>query len=74
MLRPVVTDPLAAQIDVPRQTGRWFAADDLIQRIILIVGDRDANLDGPMIVGSLRGDFSLRLPRRDPGRSALPMD
>ena len=59
MLLAVFADALAAEVDVPGQALRGFATDDLMQRIVFILRDGDANLDGPVIVGDLCGDFRL---------------
>ena len=62
ILRAVFANSLAADVDVPRQTLRRLAADDLMERIVLILHDRDADLDRPVIVRHVRRDFGLRFP------------
>ena len=38
-----------------------------MQRIVLVLNDRNANLDVPVIVGDMRRNFGL--PRRDTART-----
>jgi hypothetical protein len=43
---------------------RRFMANDLVKRIILILGDRNANLDSPVIVRYVSRNFGLQLPAK----------
>jgi hypothetical protein len=56
---------------VPRQALRRLAADDLVQRIVFVLRDRQADFDAPVIVGDVRGDFGLRVPA-EPLASGAP--
>ena len=62
VFRVLLANPLPTDVDVPRQALVRLAADDPIQRIVLVLGHRDAKLDVPVIVGDVRGDLGLRVP------------
>ena len=76
VLRAVVTNPLAAHVDVPGQALRRFFADDLVQRIVRVLRDRNANLDRPVVVGDVRSDFRFGRPVEPlaPWCSAIKID
>ena len=65
-LGSVLSSALAADIEMPGQTLRGLAADDVVERIVLVFGHRNPDFDGPMILRDLRRDFRLRFPT-EPG-------
>jgi hypothetical protein len=73
-LLAVLANALAAEVDVPRQALRGMTADDLIQRIVLVRGDREANLDGPVILGDTRGNLRLRVHSNDFPAAPIQID
>ena len=46
--------------DVPGQVDGRLIADDLVVGVVFILGDRDTDLDNPMVVGDVSGDLGLR--------------
>jgi len=62
VLLGVFANALAADVDVPGQAARGLAPDHPVQRIVFILGDGDAHLDGPVVLGDVRGDLGLRVP------------
>ena len=58
----MLADALATDVEVPRQADRWLAADDEVERVVLVGGHGDADLDRPVVVGDVGGDFGLRVP------------
>ena len=62
VLLAVVANPLAADVDMPGEALRRLAADYLMERVIFVVGDRDADFDGPVVLGDVRGQLGLRVP------------
>ena len=62
VLLTIFANALAAEVDVPGQALRGLATDDLMQRIVFIHGDGQADFECPMIVRDVRGDFGFRIP------------
>src|SRR5436190_539920 len=53
---------LAADVEVPGQALCGLAAGHLMQWIVLVLRDGDANLNRPVTIGNVRSDLRFRIP------------
>lgn len=55
----MLANPLTTDVEVPGQTLGRLTADDLVERVIFVVGYRNADFDGPTIRRHMGGHFRL---------------